>query len=268
MSIETEILRLQNAKQAIKTSIENKGVQVAEDKTLEEYPVLIDDIQSGGSTLWAGGGNPVLLNSVEKNYNLANDTNYNSITPSTSSQEILAGPTLISTPYGSTDDSQYDYVAIVKTSVKLAYKNISSSLKYIKSKEYVDIWNLGQVYYTSIYSKSDTAYSLVDIDLTLYNNGASGEAFVNGYNPYGIFTSTNRTPYIQDGSSASNISIYGNPFSCVANNSYMALEAFDYLDAENSSITYKAELYQVDKGTAPYLIARNNAIDSMKNGSI
>ncbi len=265
MSITTEIERLRTSKAAIRASIINKGVEVADSVKIDEFPKYIDKIESGGgSVLWAGGGNPVLLDSVEKNYNLANDTNYNSITPSTSSQQILAGPTLINTPYGSTDVSQYDYVAIIKTSVKLAYNNISSNLKYIKNKEYVDIWNLGQVYYTNIYTKSDTAYSLVDLDLTLYNNGNSGEAFTNGYNPYGIFTNTNRQPYIQNGSSNSRISIYGNPISCVANNSYMALDAFNYLDAENSSITYKAELYQVDKGTAPYLIARNEAIDRLK----
>ncbi len=265
MSIATEIERLQTSKVAIKAAITNKGVEVADSVRIDDFANYIDKIESGGgSVLWTGGANPILLKSEEQVYNLARDTKYNSITPTNSAQQILAGPTLINTSYGSTDTSRYDYVAIVKASVKLAYNNISSNLKYIKRKEYVDIWNLGQVYYTNIYTKSDTAYSLVDLDLTLYNNGNSGEAFTNGYNPYGIFTNTNRQPYINGGTSASNIKIYGNPFSCVANTNYMALDAFKYLDAENSSITYKAELYQVDKGTAPYLIARNEAIDRLK----
>lgn len=48
MSISDQITRLQNAKSAIKTSIENKGVTVGDDAKLDEYPALIDSI-SGGS---------------------------------------------------------------------------------------------------------------------------------------------------------------------------------------------------------------------------
>lgn len=49
MSIATEIIRLQNAKAALKESIEAKGVTVASDATLDAYPALVDSISSGGS---------------------------------------------------------------------------------------------------------------------------------------------------------------------------------------------------------------------------
>ena len=48
MSIATEIERLQNAKASIKTSIENKGVEVG-DGTLDTYASKIDEIPIGGS---------------------------------------------------------------------------------------------------------------------------------------------------------------------------------------------------------------------------
>lgn len=51
MSIADQITRIQNAKNAIKTSIENKGVTVAADAKLDAYPALIDSIEVG-----SGGG--------------------------------------------------------------------------------------------------------------------------------------------------------------------------------------------------------------------
>lgn len=51
MSIATEITRLQNAKSAIKTSIEGKGVTVPSSTTLDGYSTLISSIPTGGGTL-------------------------------------------------------------------------------------------------------------------------------------------------------------------------------------------------------------------------
>lgn len=49
MSIASEITRLQNAKASIKTSIENKGVEVPSATTLDGYSSLIDSITGGGA---------------------------------------------------------------------------------------------------------------------------------------------------------------------------------------------------------------------------
>ena len=48
MSIKDQIQRLSDAKSAIKTSIENKGVIVDDSATLDKYPSLIDSIEVGG----------------------------------------------------------------------------------------------------------------------------------------------------------------------------------------------------------------------------
>ena len=50
MSIASEITRLNNAKAAIKQSIENKGVEVSDSALLDEYPALIDSIEAGGGS--------------------------------------------------------------------------------------------------------------------------------------------------------------------------------------------------------------------------
>lgn len=51
MSVASEITRLQNAKAALKESIEAKGVTVEDSTKLDEYPALVDSIPQGG-----GGG--------------------------------------------------------------------------------------------------------------------------------------------------------------------------------------------------------------------
>lgn len=53
MSIATEIERLLQAKADLKISIEAKGVSLADDATLDDYPEAVDQIQTGG-----GGSTP------------------------------------------------------------------------------------------------------------------------------------------------------------------------------------------------------------------
>jgi len=65
MSIASEITRLTNAKAAIKTAIEGKGVTVSSSTKLDGYSTLIDSIQTGGSgaTLTPTAGDyPVVSN--------------------------------------------------------------------------------------------------------------------------------------------------------------------------------------------------------------
>lgn len=50
MSVQSEVTRLTNAKSALKTSIENKGVTVPTTTKLEGYSALVDAIQTGSSS--------------------------------------------------------------------------------------------------------------------------------------------------------------------------------------------------------------------------
>lgn len=267
MSIATEITRLRNAKEAIKTSIINKEVTVPDTATIDEYSSLIDSIQQGSTPLWAGGGNPVLIDSVEKVKNLANDTTYNSITPSTNIQTILTPTRLINNTTLNTE--KYDYVVIKKIIIDLKYyDDIPSDYKYIKRKAYEYIYDSGKMYYVNNVEKVNNSQTIFNQDVTLYNNGASGETFTNGYMPYGISTSGSISPYISQSGDTPIFWCDSEQFIARANTAYMQVEAFDYLDAKNSNIFLKAELYQVDKGTAPYLCAKNQLIDMLNAGSL
>ena len=53
MSIQTELTRITNAKTAIKTAIEGKGVAVPDNTLLDGMAALIESIQAGGGS---GGG--------------------------------------------------------------------------------------------------------------------------------------------------------------------------------------------------------------------
>lgn len=75
MSIATEITRLQNAKSALATSIEGKGVTVPSSTKLDGYAALVDSIQTGGGgqddSQWRRPSNWPNLDSLD----LSNETN-------------------------------------------------------------------------------------------------------------------------------------------------------------------------------------------------
>ena len=73
MSIADQITRLSNAKAAIKTSIENKGVTVGDNVKLDAYPALIDSIEAGG------GSSETHINPDFYDIRTQNGTNYDSL---------------------------------------------------------------------------------------------------------------------------------------------------------------------------------------------
>ena len=71
MSVATELTRIQGAKDALKTSISNKGVSVSDNALISEYPALVDAIQTGG-----GGGDTAMKENVQgtiTSYTIPND---------------------------------------------------------------------------------------------------------------------------------------------------------------------------------------------------
>ena len=59
MSMQPALTRLTNAKAAIKTAIEGKGVTVPSDTLLDGMASLIESIESGVSGVWCGSVTPV-----------------------------------------------------------------------------------------------------------------------------------------------------------------------------------------------------------------
>ena len=69
MSIATQIQRLQTAKADIKTAIENKGVTIPSNATIDAYPTYVSQITSGG-----GGSDyeQQLIDLIEKDFTTFN----------------------------------------------------------------------------------------------------------------------------------------------------------------------------------------------------
>lgn len=58
MSIQTELTRIINAKAAIKTAIEGKGITVPDGTLLDGMAALIESIEAGGCTITSGSFTP------------------------------------------------------------------------------------------------------------------------------------------------------------------------------------------------------------------
>ena len=58
MSIQTELTRITNAKAAIKTAIEGKGVTVPDGTLLDGMAALVESIEAGGCTITSGSFTP------------------------------------------------------------------------------------------------------------------------------------------------------------------------------------------------------------------
>lgn len=63
-TISDELNRLIQAKADIKTALESKGVTIGDSSTLDEFPALIEDMQTGGG----GIDTSTLIDLIERDY--------------------------------------------------------------------------------------------------------------------------------------------------------------------------------------------------------
>ena len=158
MSIADQITRLNNAKAAIKTSIENKGVTVGDDVKLDAYPALIDSIEAGG------GSGEIHVNPDFYDLRTQNGTNYDYLF------RCYNGPDI--------DVSQWDTSKV--TSAKYCFSECTKSMD-------ISNWNL-----SSLTDASYMFYSFTNnnkyIDLSVLD-------FSNVTNVYNMFNNSN-TDYL------------------------------------------------------------------------
>lgn len=128
MSISSEVTRITNAKAAIKTAIEGKGVTVPDGTKLDGMAALIESISSGGSSnLWGGKfttGSFILAEETTSEYIIASNTD-----------EAMLG--LLNEGESLTDQSVYGSIGLLvvrKPTAKFSsssYQNcVGSSMKF------------------------------------------------------------------------------------------------------------------------------------------
>lgn len=251
MSIATEIARLQTAKSDIKQSIENKGVAVPTNESISNYDSYIDSIVQGEPELDVGGKNPILVKEYHNEIPFS-ETKFPNITPTTSNQRIYSGTELYRQE---ADFDNYDYVVKHTTQVKLVYKEkLPNTSSYIIKTIYTGLWNFYKVSkedYTAVESPSAYLKSLAMYHRANYTNiqfsSSSGIQFAN--------------PSTSIPSGTKIIKVNSNDVNISINAQYMTADAWEKIDAENSTITFDIKLYQVDKGTTPASVLRQDMAD-------
>lgn len=166
MSIADQITRLSNAKAAIKTSIENKGVTVGDDVKLDAYPALIDSIEAGG------GSGETHVNPDFYELRTQNGTNFDNLFRGYSGPNINVSQwdtsKVTSAKYcfaeckKSMDISNWDLSSL--TDARYMFNNFTNGNKYI-DLSVLDFSNLTNI--ESMFNNSNTDYLDVrNINLT------------------------------------------------------------------------------------------------------
>lgn len=255
MSVATEIARLQSAKADIKQSIENKGVTVPSSEKISSYNTYIDSISQGVPQLDVGGKNPVLVKDYVEVIPFS-ETDYPSITPSTTRSRIYAGEQLFTE---NVDLDNYDYVLKTKIMIDVIYtEEPPFSSSFVKKMILGAVFNIFRIYEEKIsYNLNECAgMSSARIELFHQSNqtvdrtfGAAGGAFHIDSNSANLI---NRNCSLRANSNAIYVTVNANQ---------MTEDSFDLIDTTKSTITFDYKLYRVDKGTASCGVARQDMVD-------
>lgn len=158
MSVSSEIARLGNAKQSIKTAIEEKGVSVPENEKIDNYSDYISAIRTGGNINWlataARGQPPEVLNAgTAIGYGARAKENY-SIAVGTGAKAIGAKTTV----FGDNAEGGIQEYNIESTAIGYNAKAGGSYATVLGSESYADGYNATAVgYYAEAYKESATA---------------------------------------------------------------------------------------------------------------
>lgn len=274
MSVATQIKNYNDGLLAAYNAVQTKGGTVPVSKNMINLPTAIDSIQAGGDgqpiLVW-GGKNPELIETKTLSINIADDTSYSSITPTTSSQTIFtASQSSYQQQSVAIDLANYDYVIVMDMLLPHEYTQTPTTNHTTCQA------SKGTYYITKRISSGTTRVT------NMVYNGTSvsvGRYIVNGNTPnFG----TNISYALGIGSSAPSLSsnssntpyiYYNNPSITVRTQaSYMAQDSWQYLDASSTSLEVKWQLFRVDKdslGGIESEMAKDMAIDeTMKDNMI
>ena len=164
MSIQTELTRLTNAKAAIKTAIEGKGVTVPDGTLLDGMAALIESIESGVSGVWCGSVTPAsnaknlfvspvvgdeLYNAVERNKVIGialetgntEDTKYRCLggggIANANNREIDIGVYYYNGYTPHSNDSSRNYSPKASSSGGVYFGGGNTSYKYVAGKTFI-----------------------------------------------------------------------------------------------------------------------------------
>lgn len=247
MSIASQITALGNNIGAAYNMINQRGGTVPARKNAENMSTAIATIPSLGSVLWtASGMNPTLVGTYTLDLNLQDDTNYSTSTPSTSEQTLLAANIASLTITGPTLDLvNKRYIIFEDAIVPHTYTTAPSGIAYTTCSAQKFVFMIGRKRTTPSGAANNSALNPVGSNTNVRYYTSSGVDSL-AASSYGVFCGAG-TPIISSSSSNTPTLRLINPsVRSRSAASIMNLDSWQYLDASNTTIKIRWQIYSVD----------------------
>ena len=231
----------------------------------------------GGAVPWFGVGNATLLYTANYDVKLS-DTNYSSLTPSTSSQYLTLPATAYSSAGTSVTYDEYScsvdltskvLVFVIDCYTDMAYTTDESTMGLIHQMAdgKTAVFYMGR----GVNSSGATAVYQSTINLSssrgfMISRSSNNTSFLNTTALYGVFTSTSSPGYTMSGNTVIQVNFKIANCGIRASNSYMETGAFAYIDAANTHLKHRTKLYMVD-APGPATGQSDRLIYMVNNGS-
>lgn len=265
MSIASELTALNGYILGAYDEINDKGGTVPANKNMANLATAIASISGGGGgtpSLWTGGLNPQLAQTVTMTHNLSTDTSYNSTTPTTSTKTILTG-TQVRETMGPLDMANYDYVLFLDIVTPHKYTETPSVSHTIAVGSKI-AYSIGRRYNSNAASaKQGVILPLVAAPISYYVNASQTEYIASTAN-YGIGHTAINPTFLSSSADSTNIYVYSPSITVRTHATYMNAGAWQYIDAAATNIYIRYQLFRVDKMgvcSMAFNMVRNSCLD-------
>lgn len=235
--------------QAIANAIRSKN-GLSTTYKIADMAQAITDIPSGSSdtTFWAGGKNAELIGTYEYTLNLADDTSYSSTTPSTTSKTILAAS---QTTYRKTQTginlNNYNYICILDVIIPHVYTSlpsvINTDIVILKASYHIG----RRINSTSTTPNYNAAITGGSVGVNRYRNAANTTTYTAATAAYGVGATIVAPTFSSTSSATTNIYLPNPAIVIRTSSTYMASGAWTNLDATNTNIHIRWQVFQIDK---------------------
>lgn len=265
MSIASELSALNGYILGAYDEINDKGGTVPANKNMANLATAIASISGGGGgtpSLWAGGLNPQLAQTVTMTHNLSADTSYNSTTPTTSAKTILTG-TQVRETIGPVDMANYDHVLFLDLVTPHKYTELPS-VNHMLAVGTKIIYFIGRRYNSSEASaKQGMILPLEAAPIACYKRTTQTK-YIASAETYGIGYAANNPVFVSSTADSTNLYVYSPSITVRTHATYMNANAWQYIDAEATNIYVRYQLFRVDKMgicSGAFDMVRNACID-------
>ena len=235
--------------QAIANAIRGKN-GLSSTYKIADMAQAITDIPTGSSdtTFWAGGKNAELIGTYSYTLNLANDTSFSSTTPSTSSKTIFAAS---QTAYRKTQTgnnlNNHNYICILDVVIPHAYTSLPSvvntDIVVLKSSYHIG----RRINSTATTPNYNVALVTGSAGVNRYRNAANTTTYTGATAAYGVGATTVAPTFASTSSATTNIYLPNPAIAIRTSSTYMASGAWANLDATNTNINIRWQVFRIDK---------------------